>query len=104
MTAKKQHPRKHIPQRTCVGCREVLPKRALIRIVRRQDGVFVDPTGKMAGRGAYLHDKKSCWESALQTGRLAKALRVQLTQSDRERLQNFMLTLPESSEKSAAQD
>ena len=51
---------KHIPQRTCVGCREVLSKRQLLRIVRTAEGVRVDPTGKLAGRGAYLHDKRSC--------------------------------------------
>ncbi len=104
MSAKKQRPRKHIPQRTCVGCRETLSKRSLIRIVRRTDGVFVDPTGKMAGRGAYLHDKKSCWESALQNNRLGRALRVQLTENDLERLKNYMLTLPDQDEMAAETD
>jgi len=52
---------KHIPQRTCVGCREVLSKRQMLRIVRTTEGVQVDPSGKLAGRGAYLHDKRSCW-------------------------------------------
>jgi hypothetical protein len=42
---------KHIPQRTCVGCREVLPKRALIRVVRTAEGVRIDATSKLAGRG-----------------------------------------------------
>lgn len=96
MSAKVARPRKHIPQRTCVGCRETLPKRTLIRLVRRPDGVYVDPTGKMAGRGAYLHDRRSCWERALRENRLAGALRVSLTAADRERLENYMLTLPES--------
>lgn len=67
-----------MPQRTCVGCREVLEKRALIRIVRGPHGVQIDPTGKAPGRGAYLHNLRSCWESALQ-GSLAKALRTELT-------------------------
>ena len=34
----------------------VLPKRSLVRLVRRPEGVQVDPTGKLAGRGAYLHN------------------------------------------------
>ena len=84
---------KHVPQRTCVGCRTVLPKRQLVRIVRSAEGVLVDPTGKRAGRGAYLHDRRSCWEAGLK-GSLARALKADLTAADRERLQSYMNTLP----------
>ncbi|HET7377502.1 MAG TPA: YlxR family protein, partial [Anaerolineae bacterium] len=43
---------KHIPQRTCVGCREVQGKRQMVRIVRRADEqVLIDATGKAPGRG-----------------------------------------------------
>jgi len=86
--------RKHVPQRTCVGCREVLAKRTLIRIVRGPDAVYVDPSGKMPGRGAYLHDQRSCWERGLK-GALANALKTELTLSDREHLLAFMASLPE---------
>ena len=86
---------KHIPQRTCVGCRSVLAKRQLIRIVRTADGVKIDPTGKLAGRGAYLHDRRSCWEAGLE-GSLAHALKVDLTADDRENLEAFMNTLAEA--------
>lgn len=86
--------RKHIPQRTCVGCREVLPKRSLIRIVRSPEGIQIDPTGKMPGRGAYLHDRHSCWERGLK-GALAHALRTSLSEEDRERILEFMASLPE---------
>lgn len=85
--------RKHIPQRTCVGCREVQPKRTLIRIVRHQQGVVVDLTGKLEGRGAYLHNQASCWERGLK-GALAHALKVELTAEDYERLTTFAKTLP----------
>ena len=83
---------KHVPQRTCVGCRTVLAKRQLVRIVRTADGVIIDPTGKRAGRGAYLHDRRSCWEAGLQ-GSLARALKVELTAADRERLEAFAAAL-----------
>jgi hypothetical protein len=83
---------KHVPQRTCVGCRTILAKRELIRLVRTPHGVLVDPTGKLAGRGAYLHNKRSCWESGLK-GALAHALKTTLTMEDRERLEAFMHTL-----------
>lgn len=85
---------KHVPQRTCVGCHEVLAKRSLIRVVRTPEGLRVDPTGKTPGRGAYLHDRRSCWEHGLKGG-LAHALKIELTDRDRETLQAFMATLPE---------
>lgn len=88
---------KHIPQRTCVGCRVVLAKRQMLRIVRTAEGVQVDPTGKLAGRGAYLHDKRSCWERGLK-GTLAHALKTELSNDDRVRLEEFMNTLPTEAE------
>jgi predicted RNA-binding protein YlxR (DUF448 family) len=75
----------------------VLPKRALLRLVRQPEGVQVDPTGKMAGRGAYLHNVRNCWEKGLK-GPLARALRADLTPDDLNRLRLFMQTLPEDNE------
>jgi len=87
---------KKVPQRTCVGCRKVLPKRQLIRLVKTPDGVQIDPTGKIAGRGAYLHDQRSCWEKAIK-GALANALKTELTEIEKERIASFASTLPEKS-------
>jgi predicted RNA-binding protein YlxR (DUF448 family) len=84
---------RHIPQRTCVGCREILPKRTLIRIVRTAERVEIDPTGKLAGRGAYLHNKRSCWERGLK-GPLAHALKTEMTADQLEVLKTFLATLP----------
>lgn len=92
---------KHVPQRTCVGCREVMPKRKMIRIVRTADGVQVDPTSKLAGRGAYLHDRRECWERGLK-GAIAHALKTTLTLDDRTRLEEFMNTLPVEMETAGA--
>ncbi|MCS7010147.1 MAG: YlxR family protein [Anaerolineales bacterium] len=80
-----------------MGCRTVLPKRSLVRIVRRPDGVQIDPTGKLAGRGAYLHNRRSCWQRALK-GSLAHALKTTLSNQDLETLRQFMETLPEEDE------
>jgi len=96
MTRRKSRRGKHIPQRTCVGCRLVEPKRSLIRIVRTPDGVQIDHEGKMKGRGAYLHDSRSCWEKGVR-GSLAHALKTSLTESDVRRLTEFLQTLPEDS-------
>jgi uncharacterized protein len=93
---------KHIPQRTCVGCRTVLSKRSLVRLVRRPEGVQVDPTGKLAGRGAYLHNRRSCWGKGLK-GLLAHALKTTLTTEDTQRLRQFMQTLPEEEEDTGEQ-
>jgi predicted RNA-binding protein YlxR (DUF448 family) len=84
---------KHVPQRTCVGCREVLAKRELLRLVRTPDGVWPDPTGKLNGRGAYVHANQDCLRRALKGG-LEGALRTQLSAEDRERLEALMAELP----------
>jgi len=94
MTKKPVKRIKHVPQRTCVGCREILPKRTLTRIVRTADGIKIDPTGKLAGRGAYLHNKRSCWERGLK-GSLAHALKADITGEESEMLQSFLASLPE---------
>lgn len=78
--------RKRVPVRMCVVCRDKAGKRQLTRIVRTEQGLQVDPGGKMNGRGAYLCDRVSCWETAVKTDLLAKALRMPLTDDDRERL------------------
>lgn len=88
---------KHVPQRTCVGCREVLPKRTMVRIVRTAEGVRIDPTGKLAGRGAYLHDRRTCWERGLK-GALAHALKTAISADERAKLEEFMNTLPQEAE------
>lgn len=97
MVRKSERRGKHIPQRTCVGCREVLAKRELIRIVRTPEGVRVDPTGKLAGRGAYLHDRRCCWERGLKSA-LANALKVELTIEERNALLEFSRSLPDETD------
>lgn len=63
-----------------------------MRIVRTPEGIHYDPTGKAQGRGAYLHDKRSCWERALK-GSLARSLKTELTPDDRKRLELTMESL-----------
>jgi predicted RNA-binding protein YlxR (DUF448 family) len=86
---------KHIPQRTCVGCRQVQAKRSLTRIVRTDTGIIIDQSGKMAGRGAYIHNLQICWQAATK-GKLANALKMELTDDDRKKLHDFMQNLPEN--------
>jgi uncharacterized protein len=84
---------KHIPQRTCVGCHEVLAKRSLLRVVRSAEGVQLDASGKKNGRGAYVHNKRTCWEKALK-GPLAHALKTEISEKDRLLLKEVMNALP----------
>lgn len=75
---------RRVPQRTCVGCRTTSAKRGLVRLVRTAEGrVQVDPRGKAAGRGAYVHERRSCWEQALNSGALERALKITLNTADR---------------------
>jgi predicted RNA-binding protein YlxR (DUF448 family) len=65
----------------------------MVRIVRTAEGVRVDTSGKLAGRGAYLHDKRDCWVRGMK-GALAHALKMELGAEDRARLEDFMNALP----------
>ena len=78
---------KHVPQRTCVVCRQKRDKRLLTRVVSTATGIQIDRSGKMSGRGAYLCEQADCWERAINSPVLGKALRVTLTNEDHVRLQ-----------------
>lgn len=68
---------RRIPQRSCVVCGRVRPKRELVRIVRTSAGeVMVDVSGKIPGRGAYVCPDAGCAERGLREGRLQRALEV----------------------------
>jgi len=85
---------RHIPARSCVACRETKPKRELIRLVYGEDGkVEIDPSGKRAGRGAYLCYTSDCWEKGLKKGRLEHALRGRIDPESWAELQEFGRTL-----------
>jgi hypothetical protein len=86
---------RHIPQRTCIACREEQGKRTLIRVVRTpEQRVIVDPTGKANGRGAYLHNQRTCWEKALKGSTIGNALKITPAREDVEALRAFALALP----------
>lgn len=66
---------RRVPQRTCVGCRQVRAKKELVRIVRDPEGnVGLDPTGKASGRGAYICPSPACLEEAVKAKRLERSL------------------------------
>ena len=85
--------KKHQPQRTCIVCRTVHDKRALVRLVRTPEGtVIIDPTGKANGRGAYLCQNPACWERGLHKKVLANALKTTLSTENVETLRTYLQT------------
>ena len=71
---------KKIPMRQCLGCREMKPKRELLRVVRSPEGdVAFDARGKLPGRGAYF-------KKAVKTRALDRALEVKIPEEVMERL------------------
>ncbi len=66
---------KKIPLRICLGCREKIPKKDLVRLVRTPDNeVVLDMTGKKPGRGAYLCPREECFKKAVKGKRLERNL------------------------------
>lgn len=72
--------KRKIPKRMCLGCRQMIPKNELTRIVRLSDGsVEIDRTGKKPGRGTYVCRNLECRKKALKPEYLNKALNTTIT-------------------------
>lgn len=82
--------KKHIPIRTCIGCGGKKPKREMIRIVRQEENIFLDPTGKTSGRGAYICIDMDCLEKAIKRKALSYALRCTITSETLENLKGYL--------------
>jgi predicted RNA-binding protein YlxR (DUF448 family) len=86
--------RKHVPLRTCIACQQQRSKRELLRVVRTPEGAIeIDPTGKRAGRGAYVCADLSCWEKGLNQGKLGRALKCQVSEQDLATLREAIASL-----------
>lgn len=82
---------KKLPQRTCLGCQTVRPKREMVRIVRTPDGeIELDPTGRKAGRGAYVCPSERCFRQMIKKKRLGKALGMEPSSSLIEELERWL--------------
>lgn len=80
--------------RKCIACGRTSSKSDLVRFVRQAEGhVRVDPTGKMAGRGAYVCATQECLEAAWKRKALDRALRVKLDSQTYARLSDEFKTL-----------
>lgn len=83
--------KRKIPQRKCVGCGEMIPKKEMLRVLRTQEGEFVlDPTGKMNGRGAYLCNSAECFKKAVKSKGLERSFKQAIPSEVYERLEKEM--------------
>ena len=72
---------KKIPMRQCLGCREMRPKKELVRVVRSPEGeVSLDFKGKKPGRGAYLCRSAACLKQAVKSRAIARAFSAEIPQ------------------------
>ena len=72
---------KKIPMRQCVGCREMKPKKELIRVVRSPEGgISLDFKGKAPGRGAYVCPDSNCLKRAIKSKALERGFETQIPQ------------------------
>ncbi|MDO5002264.1 MAG: YlxR family protein [Eubacteriales bacterium] len=78
---------KKIPMRQCLGCREMKPKKELIRVVRSPEGdISLDFKGKAPGRGAYICPNAQCLKKAVRARALEKAFSAQIPEEVYEKL------------------
>ena len=77
---------KKVPERRCIGCMTSKPKAELIRIVADADGLHIDPSGKMPGRGAYLCRSEECARLAVKKNAFGRNLKTEVSRQEAEAL------------------
>ena len=82
---------KKIPQRQCLGCREMKNKKDLIRVVRSPEGeISLDFKGKLPGRGAYVCPDGECLKKARKARSLERAFETAIPAEVYEQLEQQM--------------
>ena len=69
------------PIRTCVGCGERAPQRALVRVRVTADGRLSEYERR--GRSAYLHARTDCVRALVRSKGLSRALRTTIAKGPR---------------------
>ena len=77
---------KKVPERRCIGCMQSKPKSELIRIVSSEDGLHIDISGKMPGRGAYLCRSEECAKLAVKKNAFGRNLKTEISRQQAESL------------------
>lgn len=86
---------KKIPMRKCTGCNEMREKKSMIRVLKCEDGIVLDATGKKNGRGAYLCRSAECFSKAVKNKGLERSLKVQIPKEVYESLEKEFDTIHE---------
>lgn len=90
---------KKIPMRQCVGCREMKPKKELIRVVRSPEGqVSLDFRGKLPGRGGYVCPNPACLAKAKKSKALERAFSAPLPEEVYQALEEQMKEVPQDAQ------
>jgi predicted RNA-binding protein YlxR (DUF448 family) len=89
---------RHVPQRSCIVCRNKRNKQELVRLVYNDNIVQIDPKGEKAGRGAYLCPKFECWDRGLKKSHLEYALHTKISPENRQRLMEYAESLSKKEE------
>ena len=86
---------KKIPMRMCVGCREMKPKKELLRVVRSPEGeVSFDLSGRKPGRGAYVCHSRDCLLRAIKQKQLERTFEAPISDAVRDALSAQIGDLP----------
>lgn len=84
--------KRKIPMRMCIGCREMMPKKELIRVVKSPEGsIDIDLKGKAPGRGAYLCRSQACMDKAAKSRLLEKAFEQKIEQEVYDKLKTQLI-------------
>ena len=86
---------KKIPMRQCVGCGEMKAKKELIRVIKTEEEVLLDTTGRKNGRGAYICANPECLKKARKSKGLERSLKATIPDEEYENLEKEMSTLAE---------
>lgn len=72
---------KKIPERMCIACKNMFPKRELLRIVKNGEDISLDFTGKANGRGAYICDNPDCIKKCVKQKLLNRAFSQEIPEA-----------------------
>lgn len=70
---------KKIPLRQCVGCGEMKSKKDMLRVLKTEDSIILDTTGKKNGRGAYVCKNAECLRKAKKTKGLDRSFKMAIS-------------------------
>ena len=81
--------------RMCVGCREMKPKKELLRVVRSPEGeISFDLTGRKPGRGAYVCHSSECLLRAIKQKQLERTFSAPISDEIRDALAAQIKDIP----------